>query len=111
MEISTLPTLSHDAGQLVELHARWIELREARGRSLPEVAFEEAAREVAARVVEHRAQLFAVIAELNVAPDADTHAGTRRYEATRDAVKFCTVLLGEINAALGRTSLPSPQRA
>jgi hypothetical protein len=39
MEIFTLPTMSHDAERLVELHARWIELRQARGHSMPEGAF------------------------------------------------------------------------
>ncbi len=107
MEISTLPTLSHDAERLVELHARWVELHEARGRTLPEGAFAEAARDVAEHVVAHRSRLFEVIADLNVAPDADTAAGWRRYEANRDAVKFCTVLLGEMSAALGLTSLPT----
>ena len=110
MEIFTLPTMSHDAQRLVELHARWIELRQERGRTMPEGAFVEAVRDVAARVVEHRGRLFEVIADLNVAGDAGP-AADGAYEANRDAVKFCTVLLGEMNAALGLTSLPAPSAA
>jgi len=110
MEIFTLPTMSHDAERLVELHARWIELRQARGHSMPEGAFAEATRDVAAQVIAHRAGLFEVIADLNVSSDA-TPAAERNYEANRDAVKFCTVLLGEMSAALGLTSIPAPQGA
>jgi hypothetical protein len=80
-----------------------------RARTLPETAFVEAVQEVIARVTEHRARLFEVIAELNVAPDADTPEGWRRYEANRDAVKFCTVLLGDMHAAIASTSPLRPQ--
>lgn len=108
MDIDTLPTLSHDSQRLVELHARWGELYAVHA-TLPAAAFREAVHALAPEVVEHRARLFAVNAELQTANDPDAPEVARMLTANQDAIKFCTVILGEMSAALGTTSLPAPK--
>ena len=105
-EIPTLPTLSRDANRLAELHGEWRDLQVARARGMSQGVFGEASRDLARRIVEHRATLFAI----NAAIQAE-HAELDRnliveLDANQDAVKFCTIMLGEISAALGLTSLP-----
>ena len=64
---------------------------------------------LAPEVVEHRARLFLVNADLQTAHDPDGPDTAKRLAANQDAIKFCTVMLGEMSAALGTTSLPAPQ--
>ena len=104
MEIRTLPTIADGADRLVEMHGDWRQLTERRGLG-PE-AFNESARDVAQRVVAMRSSLF----ERNAAIQAE-HAvidpeWDQKLDANQDAIKFCTIILGEISAALGMTSLP-----
>ncbi len=103
-EIHTLPSLSHDAQALVALHAEWRDLYAARERESR--AFAEAAAGLAGRIVEHRSRLFEASASLQAERDASATGVERQLEANQDAIKFCTIMLGEINAALGTTSIP-----
>lgn len=110
MEIRTLPTLSYDSERLAELHGDWRDLRDARARVPATRDYDDAMRDLARRIVEHRSKLFAVNAALQTEGDArDPEAGAR-LDANDDAIKFCTVMLGELSAALGTTSLPVTDR-
>ncbi len=109
MEIRTLPTLSYDSDRLAELHGDWRDLQDARARVPGTGDFDDAMRDLARRIVEHRAKLFAVNAALQAEPDASDPDARTRLDANDDAIKFCTVMLGELSAALGTTSLPAPR--
>lgn len=106
MEIGTLPTLSKDSERLVEMHGEWLELRLTAAQSSREPWWVEATRDLALRIVEHRSMLFSLNAQIHAERDIISEADVRALDANQDAVKFCTVILGEMNAALGRTSLP-----
>jgi hypothetical protein len=107
MEIPTLPTLSRDSARLAELHGEWLQLRAAPG--LAADTRREIVGDLARRVVEHRSVLFAENASLHAERDIEDREVLARLDANQDAIKFCTVILGEIAAALGMTSLPKPQ--
>ena len=107
-EIHTLPMMSTQSQLLVELHGDWRDLLDAKARALSSRDFEEAVRFLAARVVEHRGTLFAVNASLQAEHDARDRAVSAQLEANQDAIKFCTVMLGEMRAALGLTSIAAP---
>lgn len=110
MEIRTLPTLSYDSARLAELHGEWRDLQDARARVPGAHDFDDAMRDLARRIVEHRAKLFAVNAALQTESDAREPEASARLDANDDAIKFCTVMLGELSAALGTTSLPVTDR-
>lgn len=105
-ELDTLPGMSHNSSHLAGLHGEWTSLLRARDAALSPVAFAEAARDLARRVVEHRAELFAVDAALQVEQDVTRKPWSDQLAANEDAVKFCTTMLNEMTAALGMTSLP-----
>lgn len=105
-EIHTLPTMSTNSQRLVELHGDWRDLLDAKARALSASAFEEAVGYLAARIVEHRASLFAMNAAMQAERDASEPGVSAQLEANQDAIKFCTVMLGEMRAALGLTSIP-----
>lgn len=102
----TLPELSHDSLELVKLHARWMELQRARG-PLGEARFSAACHELAKRLVAHRSALFTLNADLQATHAEDDTEMQRLTDANQEAIKFCTITLGEMNEALGRTSLPA----
>ena len=104
-EIHTLPTMSTHSQRLVELHGDWRDLLDAKARALSSSAFEEAVRDLAARIVEHRATLFDTNATLQAEHDASDRGVSAQLDANQDAIKFCTVMLGEMRAALGLTSI------
>ena len=104
-EIHTLPAMSTHSQRLVELHGEWRDLLDAKARALAASAFEEATRDLATRVVAHRSTLFAVNASLQAEHDLRDRGVSAQLEANHDAIKFCTVMLGEMRAALGLTSI------
>jgi hypothetical protein len=66
-------------------------------------------RSLAQRVDAHRATLFEKNARLQAdAPRDDDPAMIARTDANQDAIKACTTMLNEINAALGVTSIAEP---
>ena len=107
-EIHTLPTMSTHSQRLVELHCDWRDLIDAKARGLAASAFAEAVRDLAARIVAHRATLFDANATLQAEHDASARGVSAQLEANQDAIKFCTVMLGEMRAALGLTSIAAP---
>ena len=107
-EIHTLPMMSTQSQLLVALHGDWRDLLDARARALPSSAFEEAVGDLAARIVEHRSALFDANATLQAEHDASDRGVSAQLEANQDAIKFCTVMLGEMRAALGLTSIAAP---
>lgn len=110
MEIRTLPTLSYDSERLAELHGEWRDLQDVLARVPGTRDFDEGMRDLARRVVEHRAKLLEANAALQVEAEPSDVDALARLDANDEAVKFCTVMLGELRAALGTTSLPPPMR-
>jgi hypothetical protein len=103
LEIQTLPTIAYESQKLVELHGDW---RDAQSR-MKGPSFVEISQDIAMRLVELRSKLFernAMIQAENVHLAGDALI---QLEANEDAIKLCTILLGEISAALGMTSLPA----
>lgn len=110
MEIRTLPTISHDSERLAELHGDWRDLQDAIARVPGSRAWDDAMRDLYARIHDHRGALLAVNAELQSAVAVIDDALALKIEGNIDAIKFCTVMLGELSAALGTISRPAPTR-
>lgn len=107
MEIRTLPTISHDSQRLATLHGEWRELCAAMASGHDASAFEDVIADLAQQVIVHRAEIFTVNAAIQGSGDTSAQSSAK-LDANDEAIKFCTVILGEMNAALGRTSLPPP---
>jgi hypothetical protein len=103
LEIQTLPTIAYESQKLVELHGDWRDVQSrVRGPSFVEVS-----HDIAMQLVEQRAKLFARNAEIQAENVHLEGSVLTQLEANEDAIKLCTILLGEISAALGMTSLPA----
>lgn len=86
------------------LAARWAALAAAPR----DEGFAAKARSLAAEVVAARAALWAdsAAAQADSARDDDP-AMVARVDANQARIKVCTIVLGEMSAALGMTSLPA----
>ncbi len=107
-DIRTLPTLSRDSQLLAELHGEWRDLDEVLRRAPSVLPYAEALRDLMRRVESHRAMLFAANASLQVERSERDRTARVEFDANVDAIKFCTVMLGEMRARLGLSSLPPP---
>lgn len=107
MDIRTLPTISHDSQRLAALHGEWRELCAAMASGHDVSSLAEVIADLAQQVIAHRAELFAANASIQGSGDASSQASAK-LDANDEAIKFCTAILGEMNVALGRTSLPPP---
>ncbi|MBI5513973.1 MAG: 6-phosphogluconolactonase [Deltaproteobacteria bacterium] len=96
---------AHEA-TLGTLVRAWDELETARGQCSLE-AFEAEVSVLARQLLALRATLWDENASLQAVGD-EALTSYARVEENQRMIKHCTVLLGEMNATLGRTSLPSP---
>jgi len=98
------PATSLDPTALDALHAAWGTLAAAPSTERPD-GWSHAVAALAGRFVAHRTRLFAESAELQANAAPDDPAMVARTDANQDAIKQCTIALGEMTAALGRSSL------
>jgi hypothetical protein len=92
------PIDSLDAAALDALQDAW---RGLAGPARPD-GWEPAVKALAGRFVAHRARLFAANAALQAEATPDDAAMVAATDANQEAIKRCTIALGEMNAALGR---------
>lgn len=89
--------------EVAPLAAKWSALARDPSRD----GFAAAARALAEEVVHARSALFDANATLQITHPDDDPAMIAAVDANQDQIKQCTVILGEMRAALGITSLPA----